>query len=331
MKVTLFASDWQSRTSAGTYASGIRDALVASGIEVATAYRDAYIGRRHGAFVVPMLRQWVRRYDVHDGSILHDTWATHALADPDVTTSHDTRDLRPQVTDALTSAIARQRLRHSFRVAKATIFTTAWERDEGARLAPDARERFHVVPIPMWPPAQVQRGPRPIDVLWVGTWTERKGLDELAALARRQASRSLAVVSRRPAAPDPRYEALAQMPQVTLYGDRVPSAEMSALFDRAKVILSTSRWDTYQRPIVEGYLRGARPCVPRAQPYLEIYADVAQDVVFYDPAEPLGIDRAIEDAVGRGPFDPDPAFAARMSPASVAAQHRAIYETIARR
>ncbi|HXW66940.1 MAG TPA: hypothetical protein VEL82_03570 [Thermoplasmata archaeon] len=331
MRVTLFASDWESRSSAGTYASGLRDALVASGLEVAAVHRDTYLGRRHGAFLLPMVRQWVRRYDVHDGSILHDTWSTHALANPDVTTSHDTRDLRPQVHDAFTSAVARQRMRHSFRVAKATIFTTAWEREEGARLAPDARDRFHVIPIPMWPPDRVARGPRPIDVLWVGTWMERKGLDELVALAGRRTSTRFAVVSRRPPNPDPRFESLARAAHVDLFDRGLPREELLALFDRAKVILSTSRWDTYQRPIVEGYLRGARPCVPRAQPYLEIYADVARDVVFYEPSAPLAIDRALAEAVERGPIAPDPTFAERMSPATVAAQHRAIYERIARR
>ena len=331
MRVTLFASDWNARSSAGTYASGIRDALRGSGIEVATVYRDSYLGRRHGAFVLPMLRQFFTRYPVQDGSILHDTWTTHALANPDVTTSHDTRDLRPPAQDRFTSAIARQRLRHSFRVAKATIFTTAWERDEGARIAPEVRERFHVVPIPMWPPATVNRARRPIDVLWIGTWRERKGIDELVGLAGRQRARSFTVVSQRPPQPDARFEALARMPHVTLFDRGISRAEIDGLLDSARAILSTSRWDTYQRPIVEGYLRGARPCVPRAQPYLEIYADVARDVVFYSPSEPLAIDRALEEAVERGPLGPDPAFADRMSPAVVASQHRAIYEGIARR
>ncbi|MGA7860954.1 MAG: hypothetical protein WCB19_03755 [Thermoplasmata archaeon] len=331
MNVAIASQCWDTpEASFYTHSREVLAAALSAGVEARPMRLRSLRAIRTGGLVLPWARRWVDRYPRGAGEVVHHI-DQDAFIGIDVATVHDLGCFHDP---SVAARFARSAVRAVTRRARRIVVTTRGTADELSTVFPRA-PAADVVPVPH---ASVRPGleqPCRFDALWVGRNAPHKRAAEYVRLAARWPR--LAFAMRLSASPSrPLMDGLGPLlplRNLTLLTEPMTEAEMDALYRQSRVVVSTSTYEGYHRPPLEGYLRGCRVVLPRTEPYLSTYPE---DAVFWYSrgaarADPESLDSALEDAIGRTePAMPDSSVVRAVSYETTGAALRGVYEGASR-
>ncbi len=337
MKVVLLSQSWENETSSMyTYARDLIGALHTAGVDaVATQGRDR-INTRIGGVVVPLVRRALLSHRRSGIDVIHDI-STGGLVyrGTDVSTIHDAYLYNPRFTSRddglwVRRRVYRNTLPITVRRVKAVIVTTEAMKQEVASYIPAARDKLRVVPIPHVP-VDARRLKPLYDALWVGRFSPRKRPMDYVDCAYRNPDLTFAFRWSpspiwTPSAKEQQYfddcKNLVQIPPLS-------EAGLDRLYRQSRAVVSTSDYEGWHVPPIEGYVRGCRVVLPKHEPYTSIFPPNAPH--HFDPSMVWSMDAALRAALAdTSPRVPDPAFVRALSFENVGKLLRAVYEEATR-
>ena len=307
------------------YEQAVIRSLRTNGVEVARQFVDTHEGARFGAYMMPMWRQATGSYTHLDGETIHAIQPKTALRGTDVASIHSPMADRSRWHDPR-DWVWRALNRQAFKNSRLLTVNTTWDPWElAARYGHAVADRARPVGMSFDPAYHVDAGVRKdVDVLWVGKSTPNKGLRVLhSALELIRDRDSFVVVQSTPHGAFPGEHAwaresfkrmsLRQLPRLLFNERPLPENEIIELFQRSKVIVSTSFHETFHQPIFEAYLCGAAVVLPRRPPYVQIFQSAEtlgqEGIYFYDCHEPAEIAESIRSALREHPHGIEPSAA----------------------
>ena len=308
------------------YTEAMLTAARAAGVDAYPLPRRQFYGRRFGGLAGPFAYQLLARYGTED--IVHQ--ATHyASPGVDIVTIHD---ILPFYGTRLPDRFFRFQTIYSMRQAKRIMVTTAWMGEEIARMLPWVGQKLRVIPYPFETPPLDRLGPAPYDALWVSRLAPNKNPALYLDLATAFPGKRFALRGSAPPAGGEFADTIRASgpPNVTLL-PLLSEEERNRLYRSVPIIVSTSNYEGFHAPIMEGYIRGMKVVVPSIQPYVEIYSDrgPAPNVFWYEPKNARSLAEAFRRASETEARAPSEAIIGRVSHATVGRQLKALYEEAA--
>ncbi len=308
------------------YTEAMLAAARSVGVDAYPLPRRMFHGQRIGGLVMPLAYQVLARYDTPD--VVHQATP---IASPgvDIVTIHDIRVFGSQ---RLADRFFRFETTLSMRLAKRVMVTTAWMGEEIRELLPWVREKLRVIPYPFETPPLCRQTPAAYDVLWISRLAPYKDPDLYLNLAAAFPEQQFAVRG----STWPGWESFAEAlrargpPNVTFL-PLLSEEERDRLYRSVPILVSTSRYEGFHAPIMEGYIRGMKVILPRIQPYVEIYSgrEPAPNVFWYEPKNALSLADAFRRATETETRAPSDAIVGRVSHTTVGRQLKALYEEAA--
>src|SRR5262249_9839659 len=122
------------------------------------------------------------------------------------------------------------------------------------------RESTVVQPLMEMQRGRRELGTRDIDILWVGNLRPLKRPDKLLELARRLPAARIHMVGGPYTGSEALYESVkreaASLPNVTFHG-HVPPSQIAALYERARMLVSTSEIEGFPNIYLQAWAHGA--------------------------------------------------------------------------
>ncbi len=324
------------------YTEAMLAAARSAGVDAYALPRREFYGKKVGGLVGPLVYQLTSRYasDIGPDDIVHQ--ATHcASADVDIVSIHD---IAPFYHRRLSDRLFRFQTEFSARKAKRVMVTTDWMGNCLASRFPWVRPKLCVVPYPFETPP-VERLPDVYNGLWISRLAPNKDPHLYLELASMLPEYRFALRG----STAPGWEAFGAhvteraISEGLVRDERMTflpllnESERNRLYRSVPVIVSTSHYEGFHAPIMEGYVRGMKIVVPYIEPYLELYGptDVrpcdASNVYWYAPRDVESLAAAFRRAMNSSLEAPDPGIVRRVSHAAVGQNLRTLYEEVARR
>lgn len=319
MKVVIKAIDFHWAGVMYKYRESLKRALESLGVPVRVDLVDVAEGKPRGAFTRPVRRQLFDRYTKAAGELVLASSVRVAYRGTDVAALHvsvgwdeRSRDLRDRVEVFLNRAA----IRHARLLLVNTEADHRFVRAlSGEQAVGRCRTLGQAVDSSIYHPSSE---PRPFAAAWIGNSTESKQplvfLEAMQRLPELRAFMTSRPHDRFPALHAQVKELADRLPNVEFREGSVPEEELATFLRRSRSVVSTSRYEGFHVPMMEGAFSGAWPVVPDQEPYPSLF--LPSEAIRYAALRrapfgpPVAIDYtrelegAIREAAGRPPLDP---------------------------
>lgn len=304
MRVYVASHGWDKPTlSMYTHSRDVLASLKSVGVDAEPMHLYKAFHAQHGGFVVPWVQRIAGEYPAHNGGIIHhidsDAWRGVFAV-----TIHD---LAPFVLPGLLRKFQQPAYTMSVRRAKRVIVTTGGTKKLIEKVVPASRGKVRVVPVPHVPTVP-WRSAEVFDALWVGATSWNKQPGAFIELARRNPKLKFAMRVSRGDMPEEEVARLDRssrgLTNLAVFREALGDGDMDTLYRISKSVVSTSTYEGWHAPIMEGYLRGCRLVLPMREPYEEIYPRYC--AFWYFPTGAESLDAALGDALSAGYSEPAP-------------------------
>lgn len=324
------------------YEHAVTRALTANDVSVERRFIDTRDGSTSGAYIMPIWKQATGRVVHFDGEIIHAIQPKTALRGTDVVSIHSPMLDKPRYLDPR-DWVWRLLNHQAFRNAKLYTVNTTWDpRMIAMRYGHKIADRCRPVGMSFDPSYRIDSSvARDIDVLWVGKSTPNKGLrlfhGALIALGKADPTRKTFVQSTLHQGFRAEHEwarqAFGQLPNVIFNDVPIPEKDMARLFQRSKVIVCTSEYETFWQPGMEAYRCGVSVVTPQRPPHVVIYRMGVDGFHNFFHFEPDNVAEAMLEALRQNPngCTPDPYLIGLYSDESFGKRLVETYEELGRR
>lgn len=325
MKVAIASEAWNNPKTLGMYlhTRAILEAARSAGVDAYPLPLASHYGARVGGLAGPLFQQLFRGYGVPD--LVHQT----SLSVRRGVGVAMVQDLYPFQGRRLADRFFVWQTGTAVRRARRVIVTTEWMRAELARRFPRFEAKFRVIPLPHATPPLDRLPPSGYEALWLGRLAPNKdpGLYlELAAAypAVRFAMRASPSPGREELA-GAVHDRLARLPNVT---DVPPFSEeeKDRQYRSTPIFVSTSRYEGFQAPAMEGYLRGMKLVLPTIPPFSELFPAGDPNVFWYESGNLASLVETFGRARSADARAPSARVVDSVSFATVGAKLKALYE-----